>query len=486
MSPRGTTTVVVAGLLLAALAGALIAGPPVDLWALPGVVVSSVSPTAVPHPSPTATQGAATRTLPTAVVGTPMPLPAIDLSAPCASGEGRSASGSAAWHPGFPPAVVPQGLGVQIHKRQGPEEDLADLDMIAAAGFGFIRDDMRWNIVEKVKGQYDFASYDRWMDELARRGIRPLFVLMFSNRLYEEDDRAIRTPGGRAAFAAFAAAAARRYAGRGIVWEVWNEPNGESFWRPQPNLDEYYQLVVETSRAVRQADPTAPIVAPATGLDWPWLEGLFARGLLEHIDGVSIHAARAFELPETAAADYTKLRALMARYSSKPLPIVSSEWGYSSVTHQREVVEDAQARFLARQFLVNLWQGLPLHIWFEWRDDGRTVTPRYTLVRPDRRPKPSYVAAQTLLSTLRGFRFVERVPLGRDEDFLLRFERCPQQVLAVWTTGAQRDLHLRLGTSAVALITLHGERRALDLKSADLAVRLFAEPQYVAFDALQR
>jgi hypothetical protein len=362
--------------------------------------------------------------------------------------------------------------------------------MIAAAGFRFIRDDMRWNIVEQVKGQYDFGLYDRWLTELARRRIRPLFILMFSNRLYEQDDRAIRTPEGRAAFAAFAASAARRYAGRGVVWEIWNEPNNSTFWRPQPNLDEYYALAVETSRALRQADPTAPIVAPATGLDMPWLEGLFARGLLAHVDGVSVHAARALAPPETAVADYATLRALMARYTSTPLPIVSSEWGYSSTTHQGQVVEDVQARFLARQFLVNLSQGIPLHIWFEWRVEREPVTPRYTLVRADRQPKPSYLAATTLLTALHGFTFVQRLPVGDDETFLLLFERCPQRALAVWTTAVQpRDVRVTVDARSPTPITrygLYGARSTLERQGPHVVVRAVPDPQYLVFDVPSR
>mgnify|MGYP003878656553 CR=1 FL=1 len=40
-----------------------------------------------------------------------------------------------------------------------------------------------------------------------------------------------------AAFARYAVATVSRYAGRGVIWEIQNEPNG-GFW-PNPNATNY-------------------------------------------------------------------------------------------------------------------------------------------------------------------------------------------------------------------------------------------------------
>ena len=153
--------------------------------------------------------------------------------------------------------------------------------------------------IERAPGRYDFAAYDRLRDHLARAGVRPMFILDYGNRLYDHG-QSPRSDSARAAFARFAAAAARHFRGQGVIWEIWNEPNIEQFWKPEPDAQAYARLALETARAVRTADPDAVILAPGSSeLPWKFLETIFAAGLLEHIDAVSVHPYRE-QPPETA------------------------------------------------------------------------------------------------------------------------------------------------------------------------------------------
>ena len=168
----------------------------------------------------------------------------------------------------LPQLMVPNGFGVNIHFTGNPK----DLDMIADAGFKFIRMDLTWTSVEREKGVYSFeqAGYDALTEGCTKRGIRILYILDYSNKLYETD-RSIRTEEGRKAFAAFAEAAATRYKSKGILWEIWNEPNLEHFWKPQASVDDYCKLVKLSAAHIKKADPTGLVVAPATsGIPLKW------------------------------------------------------------------------------------------------------------------------------------------------------------------------------------------------------------------------
>jgi hypothetical protein len=83
----------------------------------------------------------------------------------------------------FPELVLPQGVGVNVHFTRGHERDL---DMIAAAGFKFVPMDFGWAGIERRKGEYDWSAYDELTANLERRGLRALYILDYSNPLYEE------------------------------------------------------------------------------------------------------------------------------------------------------------------------------------------------------------------------------------------------------------------------------------------------------------
>jgi len=336
----------------------------------------------------------------------------------------------------LPDPVVPAGLGVNIHFTGEPARDL---EMIQAAGFRFIRMDFIWEAIEREKGVYQFEAYDQLTAGLEKRGIRALYILDYSNPLYESD-RSVRTAEGRQAFARFAAAAAARYRGRGILWELWNEPN-IGFWVPQPSVDDYMALAKAVFPAIREADPEALRVAPATsGIPLDFLEACFRRGLLDLVDAVSVHPYRQ-SAPESVVPDYQRLRALIARYRpDRPdLPILSGEWGYSCVWEGFN--DERQGQYLPRQFLTNLSEGIPVSIWYDWHDDGpdpKEPEHHFGTVTLDYQPKPAYQAMQRLVAALEGMRFVKRLQ-SDPADWLLLFADGERRALAVWTTGEAHE-----------------------------------------------
>src|SRR5271157_2969225 len=108
-----------------------------------------------------------------------------------------------AWAADLPELVLPQGVGVNIHFVRGHERDL---DLIAAAGFKFIRMDFGWGAIERKQGEYDWAEYEELAANLEKRGLRPLYILDYSNEIYEPG-ASPQHPESVAAFARWAGAA---------------------------------------------------------------------------------------------------------------------------------------------------------------------------------------------------------------------------------------------------------------------------------------
>ncbi|MBI5688016.1 MAG: cellulase family glycosylhydrolase [Verrucomicrobia bacterium] len=399
----------------------------------------------------------------------------------------------------LPPPVLPAGVGVNIHFTKGHE---ADLDLIAAAGFKFIRMDFGWQGIERKKGEYDWSAYDELTANLEKRGLRAIYILDYSNPLYEEtftatDRRTKRErkeiaspqrPESVAAFARWAGAAAKRYRGRHIIWEIWNEPN-ISFWKPKPDVAQYITLALATYRAVRAADPQATIVAPgSSGFPWEFFEAMFAAGLLKHLDAVSVHPYRPYhQPPESAASDYLRLRGLIAKYApagKRNLPVISGEWGYA--THDKGVSLDTQAAFIARQQLANLLDGVPLSIWYDWKNDGTDATyneHNFGTVDHGLKPKPAYVAVQTMTRELAGYRVARRLFQASDDDFVLLCENAAgDHKLAAWTLGEPHAVTLDLdlaGADQLTAVNGDGSGYAPRVSRDRLTLDLGPLPKYI-------
>jgi hypothetical protein len=400
----------------------------------------------------------------------------------------------------LPELVFPQGVGVNIHFTRGHERDL---DLIAAAGFKFIRMDFGWAGIERKPGDYDWSAYDTLTSNLDQRGLRALYILDYSNPLYEEavvsrdpiggrerrDTASPQRPESVAAFAKWAGEAAQRYRGRRIIWEIWNEPN-IGFWKPKPDVRQYTALALATCQAIRAADPQATIIAPATsGFPWQFLEDFFAAGALAHLDAVSVHPYRNYSQgPETAVADYAKLRALIQRHAppgKQNLPIISGEWGYASHT-KGGVSLDTQAAFLARQQLVNVWQGVPLSIWYDWKNDGSNREyneDNFGTVTEALQPKPAYHAVQTLTRQLTGCRVARRLSTANDKDYLLLcLSSGGVQKVAAWTLDSPHSVAIDLGVKSadeVTAVSSSGQNQPVQVADGKLRVDLGAAPQYI-------
>jgi len=325
----------------------------------------------------------------------------------------------------FPPLVVGNNFGVNIHRAGDP-----DFDLIAAAGMRIVRLDLTWETTERAKGIYDWSGYDQTLAALRARRLRPLLILGYSNPIYAapvtvrhhgSELTRIAPPSStdaRAAFVRWAQAAARHFVSDNPLFEIWNEPNQDMFWPPRSDPQQYVELADASCRGLRAAVPTATIIAPgAAGMPTcnqpapDLLVALLASRVTGCLDGVSVHPyLNISDLRETPY-NWELLRALIARSlppgAARPV-LISSEWGLSTggggIFHHPPD-EMAQAFYVVRMMLLNFASGVPVSIWYDWKDDGDDPSDaenRFGLVRQNLTPKPAYRALATAINTLAG------------------------------------------------------------------------------------
>ena len=145
------------------------------------------------------------------------------------------------------------------------------------------------------------------------------------------------------------------------------------------------------------------------------------------------------------------MRRLIAKYApaGKNIPIISGEWGYSAAW--KDFDEWKQGKYLPREFITNLWQGVPLSIWYDWHDDGTDAKePEHhfgTVHNPYRagqeevyEPKWAYRTMKTLSEQLAGYHFNKRLNIGGPDDFVMLFskgEKDDEINSSVWTAAKE-------------------------------------------------
>lgn len=284
---------------------------------------------------------------------------------------------------------VGEGMGIQVqpwYLRPG------DLDRIAATGFSVVRWGIPWDKVEKVAGVYDWREVDRFVAALAVSRLRSLVILGYGNRLYDSPDQrsAAVDPGqlvearppananARNAFARFAFAAATRYRNRPITWEIWNEPDNPGFWLPKPDPAAYAALAKRACLAMRSLAPHATILG-GVGAAMPnavsqqenVYEAVVRNGAIDCLDGLTGHAYRmsaGYHQPDPESIEDDNAASRAYLYSTLHIPprkrFAISEWGYTTYN----ISADLQAAYLIRSNMMNAATGIPLTVWYEWRD----------------------------------------------------------------------------------------------------------------------
>ncbi|MEX0775163.1 MAG: beta-galactosidase [Phycisphaeraceae bacterium] len=393
----------------------------------------------------------------------------------------------------LPESRVPDSFGVNISGHELIDEDFAKMK---ALGVRWVRRGISWESIEKTKGEHDFTAADAFVKRLGEHDLGLVCVLAFGHPEYEPGMHrmGVRTPVGRKGFANYAAAMVGRYKDRKIVFEIWNESNS-SFWKPEPNADQYMDMLDEAVVAMRKADPKCVIVAPSLyHIGWPkaikWYEVCLKRDICKKVDAFSFHSygdrGRNAEVERNLkwAAD---LRELMGKYGvPQDYPFVQSEYGINQNAPEfqekpKEQWESLQAQSVTRNYLVCLMLQMPINIHYEWKSRDESTRGDKGLLNRDRTTTVAYDAFRTLLEKLDGCVFKARLDGYGASDFIVAFaDKQGDSRLAVWTTAAAHSVEIRIqGTDKVSMWSMTGQQRELEVTNGKVTVELNNGPQYL-------
>ncbi|AMY19963.1 hypothetical protein A3Q40_02595 [Rhodococcus sp. PBTS 1] len=296
------------------------------------------------------------------------------------------------------------------------DADLArELELARDAGMFAVRIDVDWSVVEPVRGNRDWGVPDRMVDAITARGMCVLGIVTYAPE-WARVATAVEEEYGRPAdprrFAEFAGAAAERYRDRISLWEVWNEPNLSTYFKPAPDPVVYALMLRGAHRAITRANPDAVVVsggmAPgsAAGGGIPavaFVLALYELGAVRYADALNVHPFTFPGLPSDAPAAgdaggnsamvLWPIRDVMVARGDAAKPVWMTAVGAPTGSAEGAVSEDAQAttvRILLNATVGNSWLG-PSFV-YAIRDNGTdesVLDDNFGIVRRDYTPKPA-------------------------------------------------------------------------------------------------
>ncbi len=220
--------------------------------------------------------------------------------------------------PTVPPMEEAFGYGIAIHGTGG-STDLVDymVGQVESLGLGWLKQQMRWEDVERQPGQLEWGMYDLIVESANQRGIKVMLSVVdapdWTHTSYVDENPEGAPPDNLADYANFLGLVVDRYRGRIHAIEVWNEQNLDREWDTAEgiNAGRYVEMLKLAYQAIKSRDPNIIVISGAlspvgfncqvsfpncqpTGRpvivdDFVYFDQLIAAGLLAHCDCVGAH-----------------------------------------------------------------------------------------------------------------------------------------------------------------------------------------------------
>lgn len=345
--------------------------------------------------------------------------------------------------------VNPFGVNTFLEQEVEPAKRERQAQMIAEAGFGWIRQPFPWEDIEiHAKGDFTdrrnldvhgaisaWDKYDHIVALAEQYGLHIIARLggpMPAWSLPPGTDNRYTPPADFQDFVDYAVAVATRYRGRIQHYQVWNEPNLYPEWGEQTvNAEAYTDLLCRTYRALKAIDPQIVVITGAIGptidlsgrnaYDVLYLQRMYQAGAGACFDVLAVQGYGLWSGPtdrrlRPTTINYQRhlyLRDVMVANGDAHKPIWISEAGWNPVPddptiadlerYGRVTMEQAAAWGpLAYQRAAEEWPWVGVIAWwyFKRADESERGQSWYyfRLVEPDFTPTPIYEALKAYMT----------------------------------------------------------------------------------------
>ena len=273
----------------------------------------------------------------------------------------------------------------------------------AATGIHIHRQPFYWEQIETSKGRYDFSVHDRYMLQMASKGMRVLPVLFDAPPWHtagrdRPDKGLFSRPKSGKALGKFAAAVVNRYGPRGSFWkgqpakyrrssairaaQIWNEPNLRYYWSGKPNAKQYVAVLKGAFQGIKRARGGKGVEVVTAGIPQSTTRGaiglkkyltqMYKAGAKRWFDtlGLNAYARNSKDL----GRKLTLMRSVMKRRRDGKAKLWITEIGWADTGNRHYLVKGArgQAREITNAIALikkrRRSQRLRGFIYYQWRD----------------------------------------------------------------------------------------------------------------------
>lgn len=338
--------------------------------------------------------------------------------------------------------------------------------IIAASGIGFIRDEINWQQYENVKGKYGINDIDKkYLKNIDNNELDKLIILGYKNSLYQENSVLPETDEELEAFGKYCYNLVKEMGDSCTMYEVWNEPNGQS-------AELYFPVLKVAYENVKKANPNATVMGCVTaGIVPDYFTKIFELGGGEYMDTLSMHY---YFLDHDIMDDFVNLYGrimevdgLIQKYKPS-LDIVVSEFGW--VPNIYDITEGVRKDiYLKNMAIFAKVPRVTKSVWYEFQDSGISMqdTERnYGYVENwDRETPyaahPIYIATAAYNSIIGDRKICEQYE--EDDVYIYRYEKNyrDNDTMMLWHENGASTVSMRLGCDSVTLYDSYGNGREL-------------------------
>jgi len=282
-----------------------------------------------------------------------------------------------------------------------------------------VRIGIRWVTVEPERGKWNFDKVDRVVKQIREAKIDILCTLMSVPAWASGvDPKEVKgfwdcyAPKDMADWEEYVRRVVTRYKGDIHHWEIWNEENGEDFYKPVPDAKVYVSILKSSYATIKKTDPRATVVLGGLQMNGiianPWspvkvtdfLQRIYDAGGKPYFDVVNVHPY-VLSTPNEGPAYCAKLVRgtveVMRKNGDASKPLWITETGLPTNSTVNEQMQAEHLNGIYRE-LSSIPEVKAL-FWFELRDYPKAICggeESMGIVATDGRRKPSFDAFEKL------------------------------------------------------------------------------------------